>query len=104
MPQVGKELCSYGILHEHGSCSIPREGSSGSLIPFAVLLARECNAQLPAKVQLVPTTGALFPTDMAEVVGIIPVVMRQTKGFAQGLPLLLRGATAWRFLWLRESP
>jgi hypothetical protein len=25
------------------------EGSGGSLIPFAVLLARECNAQLPAK-------------------------------------------------------
>src|SRR5262249_55858698 len=61
-------------------------------------------AFMPANVQCVSRTLALLPTDMAEVVGIISGVVRQTKGFAQGLTLLLRGATSWLFLWLRESP
>ena len=61
-------------------------------------------ARAGAKLQFVSRTLALIPTDMAEVVGIISGVVRETKGFAQGLTLLLRGATAWLFLWLRESP
>jgi len=41
---------------------------------------------------------------MAEVVGIIPVVMRQTTRFAEGLTLFLRGATSWLFIGLSQSP
>jgi hypothetical protein len=41
---------------------------------------------------------------MAEVVGIISGVVRETKGFAQGLTLFLCGATSRLFLWLSESP
>src|SRR5215475_8150278 len=61
-------------------------------------------ARAGAKRQCVSRTLALLPTDMAEVVGIISGVVRETKGFAQGLTLLLRGATSWLVLWLRESP
>src|SRR5712691_2134841 len=61
-------------------------------------------AFLPASVQFVSRTLALFPTDMAKVVGIISGVVRETKCFAQGFTLLLRGATSCLFLWLRESP
>jgi hypothetical protein len=61
-------------------------------------------AALPASVQLVSTKWALFPTDMAEVVRIIPVVMWQTTRFAEGLTLCLRSTTAGLFLGLGESP
>jgi len=37
---------------------------------------------------------------MAEVVSIIPVVMRKTKRFAEGLALFLRGTTSELFFRL----
>jgi hypothetical protein len=61
-------------------------------------------ARVGASVQCVSRTVELFPTDMAEGVSIIAGVVRETKGVAQGLTLLLRGATSWLVLWLRESP
>jgi hypothetical protein len=41
---------------------------------------------------------------MAEVVRIIPVVMRQTTRCAEGLTLFLRSTTVGLFLGLGESP
>ena len=41
---------------------------------------------------------------MAEVVGVISVVVRETKGFAQGLALFLCGTAAWLLLGLSQSP
>src|SRR5262245_17470638 len=61
-------------------------------------------AALPAKVQLLSRTLALLPTDMPEVVGVISVVVRETKGCAQGLTLFLCGATSWLLIWLSQSP
>ena len=80
------------------------EGSSGSRIPFAVLLAGECNVQLPAFVQFAATQLELFPTDMAEVVRIISGVVRKTKRFAEGLTLFLCGTPAGLLVRRSETP
>jgi hypothetical protein len=40
----------------------------------------------------------------AKVIGVVAIVGRQTGGFPYGVALLLRGATSWCFLRLRESP
>jgi hypothetical protein len=61
------------------------------------------SARFGAKLPFVTRKPDLFPTDMAEVLGVIAVVVRETKGFAQGLTLLLRSATSWLFIGLRES-
>ena len=47
-------------------------------------------ARVGAKLPFVSRKSDLFPTDMAEVIGIISVVMRETKCFAEGLTLFLR--------------
>jgi len=60
-------------------------------------------ARFGATLPFVARKSDLFPTDMAEVIGIISIVVREAKGVAEGLPLLLRGTTSGLFLWLSES-
>ena len=61
-------------------------------------------ASFGATLPFVARTSDLFPTDMAEVVGVISVIVRGPKGFAQGLTLFLGGATSWLLLWLSQAP
>src|SRR5689334_12546134 len=71
---------------------------------IAYLKSIQTLAYLGATLPLVARTSDLMPTDMAEVVGVISVVMRETKGLTQGLTLLLGGATSWLLIWLSQSP
>ncbi len=64
----------------------------------------QTSAYLGATLPFVARTSDLCPTDMAEVVGVISVVMRETTGFTQGLTLFLCGATSWLLIWLSQSP
>jgi hypothetical protein len=53
-----------------------------------------------ALLPFVNRTSDLLPTDMAEVLGVISVVVRETKGFAQGLALFLCGTATWLLVGL----
>ena len=60
-------------------------------------------ARFGATLPFVARKSDLFPTDMAEVLGVIAVVVRETKGFAQSLALFLCGTAAWLLLGLSQS-